>query len=248
MAIVHDNIIWIGHISKLGGVESFAYYFAKKYKDLDIAVMCKSGDINQLERIRKYCPAYVHHGEQVICKTIITNCDISILDYATFDNCYMVIHADYSQPCYKVFPEWHDERITKVLTITKYTQQIMKEKFGIDTELCPNPLVPEEDDKPIVLVSATRLSKIKGGTRMKALAEELDLIGCNYIWYVFTNDSDCIHSKNVIFLQERLDVYRWLQHQCDIVVQLSDTECRSYTIDERTNLSERKFVLHRFRI
>lgn len=59
--ISHDNIIWIGVISKLGGVESFAYYMAKKYKDLDIAVMCKSGDVKQLERIRQYCPAYVHH-------------------------------------------------------------------------------------------------------------------------------------------------------------------------------------------
>lgn len=59
--ISHDNIIWIGVISKLGGVESFAYYMAKKYKDYDIAIMCKSGDAKQLERIRQYCPAYVHH-------------------------------------------------------------------------------------------------------------------------------------------------------------------------------------------
>lgn len=241
MEIKHDNIIWIGHISKLGGVESFAYYIAKKYKDYDIAVMCKSGDVNQLERIRQFCPAYVHHGEKVICKTIITNCDTSILDFLDYDVCkerIMVIHADYSQPCYSVFPDWHDKRITRILTITTYCQNMMREKFGIDTEYCPNPIVPENDDKPIILVSATRLSKIKGGTRMKALAEQLDLIGCNYIWYVFTNDADCIHSKNVIFLQERLDVYRWLQN-CDVVCQLSDTECRSYTIDERTYVSEK---------
>ena len=161
MAIVHDNIIWIGVISKLGGVESFAYYMAKKYKDLDIAVMCKSGDIQQLNRIREFCPVYVHRGEEVICKTIITNCDITILDYAKFDNCYMVIHADYSQPCYSKYPEWHDKRITKVLAITKHIQKMMKDTFNIECELCYNPLVPEDYSNPIKLVSATRLSKIK---------------------------------------------------------------------------------------
>lgn len=161
MAIVHDNIIWIGVISKLGGVESFAYYMAKKYKDLDIAVMCKSGDAKQLDRIRKYCPAYVHRGEEVICKTIITNCDTTILDFCKFEKCYMVIHADYSQPCYSQYPKWHDPRITKIISITKHIQKMMKETFGIDTELCYNPLVAEESSDPIKLVSATRLSKIK---------------------------------------------------------------------------------------
>lgn len=161
MAIVHDNIIYISNISKLGGVESFAYYMAKKYKDYDIAVLCKSGDYKQLERIRKYCPAYVHRGEEIECKTIVINYDTSILDFVKCDNCYMVVHADYSQPCYKVLPNWNDKRITKVLTITKYCQKMMKEKFNVDTELCYNPLVPEEYDKPLILVSATRLSKIK---------------------------------------------------------------------------------------
>lgn len=123
--------------------------------------MCKSGDYKQLERIRQYCPAYVHHGEKVKCKTIITNCDISILDYAEFDNCYMVIHADYSQPCYKVYPKWDDKRITKVLAITKHIQKMMLEKFNIACDLCYNPLVPEEPTNRLMLVSATRLSKIK---------------------------------------------------------------------------------------
>ena len=142
-------------------VESYCYYLIKKYAHLDIAVMCKAGDYKQLERIRQYCPAYVHHGEKVKCKTIITNCDISILDYAEFDNCYMVIHADYSQPCYKVYPKWDDKRITKVLAITKHIQKMMLEKFNIACDLCYNPLVPEEPTNRLMLVSATRLSKIK---------------------------------------------------------------------------------------
>ena len=134
---------------------------AKKYRHLDIAVMCKSGNIKQLERIRKYCPAYVHHGEQVECKTLIINCDTTILDYVHCENCYMVIHADYSQPCYYHYPDWHDKRITKIITITKFLQQTMKEHFNLDSELCYNPLVPEHTNELILLVSATRLSRVK---------------------------------------------------------------------------------------
>jgi len=117
-------------------------------------------------------------GEKVVCKTIITNCDISILDFVDLDVCkerIMVIHADYSMPNYKVFPEWHDKRLTRIIAITKHIQQMMKETFNIETELCYNPIVPEEYKPRLKIISATRLSKIKGGTRMKALAEALDL-------------------------------------------------------------------------
>lgn len=162
MEIIHDNIIWIGVISKLGGVESYAYYMAKKYQDLDIAVVCKSGDVNQLERIREFCPAYeLRPSDKVICKKLIINCDTTILDKSEFDECWMVIHADYSQPCYTIYPDWYDERITGFIAITSHIQKIMKEKFNIDCELCYNPLVLEKKEKPIIIVSATRLSKIK---------------------------------------------------------------------------------------
>ena len=73
----------------------------------------------------------------------------------------MVVHADYSQSCYTKLPNWDDKRITKVLVITKYLQKMMKDKFNKECELCYNPLVPEEPCNRVVLVSATRLSKIK---------------------------------------------------------------------------------------
>ena len=55
--------------------------------------------------------------------------------------------------------------------------------------------------------------------------------GINYVWYVFTSDEDHIHSPNVIFMKERLDVYKWIQ-EADYLVQLSDTEGLSYSINE----------------
>lgn len=229
--IYHDNIIYISNISKLGGVESWTYYFVKKYKDLDIAVVTKAADYKQAERLKQFCPVYVYQGQEIECKVVFTNWDISILDKIKFEKCYMVIHADYSQSCYTQYPKWNDPRITKVLGITQYICDMMQETFKIKCELCYNPILPEKKQKRLVLVSATRLSKIKGGNRMRALAQQLDLAGINYIWYVFTNERDIINSPNVVFIPERLDVYKWIQ-EADYLVQLSDTEACSYSINE----------------
>lgn len=143
----------------------------------------------------------------------------------------MTVHADYTQPCYTIIPNFKHPKIKKVFGITQYICDTLKNNFGVDAELCYNPLPIVQPQKRLVLVSATRLSAIKGGKRMKALAEALDLAGINYIWYVFTNDSDCINSNNVVFLQPRLDVYKWIS-EADYLVQLSDTEACSYSIAE----------------
>ena len=125
--------------------------------------------------------------------------------------------------------------------ITQYICDTLKNNFGVDAELCYNPLAIEPKQKRITLISATRLSAIKGGKRMKALAEALDLAGINYVWYVFTNDNDCINSNNVIFLQPRLDVNKWIA-EADYLVQLSDTEACSYSIAEALSYGTKVIV------
>lgn len=105
---------------------------------------------------------------------MIINYDTSILDYVDEGDVYMTIHADYTQDCYKKFPDFHHPKIKKVLAITDYIRKTTAEKFNIEPELCYNPLVLEPKKRRIVLVSATRLSPIKGGERMKKLAEALD--------------------------------------------------------------------------
>ena len=159
----------------------------------------------------------------------------------------MTIHADYTQACYKVYPNFTHPKIKKVLAITKHIQKTVKDKFNLDTELCYNPIVLEPKEKIITLVSATRLSAIKGGDRMKKLAEALDIAGVNYIWYVFTSDEDHIHSNNVIFMRERLDVYKWIQ-RADYLVQLSDTERKKLFNRRGSRISALELSLLRFHI
>lgn len=66
---------------------------------------------------------------------------------------------------------------------------------------------------------------------MVKLANALDNAGIEYIWYVFTNDKQAINNPNIFYMSPRLDIYKWLSH-ADFLVQLSDTEACSYSINE----------------
>jgi len=241
MDIKHDNILYIRDFSEIGGVETFIWEMVKKYKDRDIAVVYKNAHPNQLKRVRQYCRAYQHTNQKINCKVAIINYDISIIDYITPDiwkenakkdeGIIQVIHGDYENPAYPCKPPT-DDRIKLYVGVTKYICESFKRITGLENVTFGyNPLTIEEDEPCLKLISATRLSKIKGKDRMIKLANALDNAGISYIWYVFTNEKDTINNPNIIFMKSRLDVSRWLKDS-DYLIQLSDTEACSYAINE----------------
>lgn len=231
MAIKHDNIIYVSDLSIIGGVETFVYEMVKKYHKLDIAVVYKTAHPNQIIRLKNYCPVYQHNKQDIICKVAIINYDVSIIDYINKQaDIYQVVHGDYENKAYTWKPPTH-QRIKEYIGITKHICDSFKRITGNENVILSyNPLTII-NDKPIILVSATRLSIIKGKERMIELANALDRSNINYIWYVFTNDTDEIKSSNVIYMNPRLDVSRWIS-KADYLVQLSDTEACSYSINE----------------
>ena len=233
MIINHANIIYMPTISALGGIETYVYEMVKKYKDLDIAVVSKTCDPNQAKRIKQYCKLYIHTNQKIQCKVAIINYDTSIIDYIEEGaKIYEVIHGDYTNReayNYRLPPD--HKRLTGFIAITKYLEDGIKELLHTDKiSLCYNPLTIEHK-KCLTLVSATRLHKAKGKDRMQKLATALDSAGINYIWYVITGDFGGITSPNVIFIPNRLDVWKWID-KADYVVLLSDTEACSYTLNE----------------
>ena len=230
--IEHENIIYISYISEIGGVETFAYELAKKYQDRDVAVVCKSIHKNQLKRLSKICWVYRHTDQYIKCKTAIINYDTSIINFICDEaDIYMTIHADYEHNFYKnKFPQ--HQRIKSYIGITKHIVESFKRCTGNNNIMLGyNPLTIEKEDKYLTLVSATRLTSIKGKKRMEELVRVLDRLRIDYIWYIFTNDTDAIPSDNVVYMKPRLDVSRWIE-KADYVIQLSDTEACSYTINE----------------
>lgn len=225
--IEHANIIYMPNISALGGIETYVYELVKKYQNLDIAVVCKKIDRAQKRRLLKMCPVYVHQGEKIRCKVCLINYDQSILDYIEGD-VYQVFHADYSTGLYEM-PE-KDHRIKGYIAITKYQQKKMGEILDTKMMLSYNPLTIE-DEKPIVIVTASRLYKNKGTDLMQEFANKMDASGVKWLWIILTCDKDVIQSPNVVFLDNRLDVDKFLS-MATYVALFSKAECCSYTLNE----------------
>lgn len=230
--IEHENILYIRDISPLGGVETFIWEMLKKYSKYDIAVIYKTADKKQLDRLKQYCICYEHRNQKIKCKVAIINWDTSIINFIEEGaDIYQVIHGDYTNPVYTWKPLTHP-RIKEYIGVTKYVADGFKKMMNCEnTTYGYNPLTINEEDKMLILVSATRLSKIKGKNRMQMLANALDNENIKYIWYVFTNDTNALNSPNVVYMKPRLDVGRWIS-KADYVIQLSDTEACSYTINE----------------
>lgn len=66
---------------------------------------------------------------------------------------------------------------------------------------------------------------------MIKLAQALDNAKVDYKWFIYTNDTEQIPSKNVIYLKPDNSFARMIP-MADYLVQLSDTEACSYSINE----------------
>ena len=242
--IKHANIIYVREINPIGGVETYAYELVKKYKDLDIAVVCKSIAPEQKKRLNKFCKVYIHKNEKIDCKVAIINWDTSIIDYITEDiwkenandgeGIYQTIHADYTHPSQGKLPQ--DPRIKSYLAITEdilHNFSILSKATNV--MLCRNPLELEEDLPCLILVSPTRLTEEKGGDMMLKLANALDKLNIKFIWFVLTieiyKDNPIFTNSNVVYVKNRLDITPFLNIAHWLVIP-SETEGDSYSFKE----------------
>lgn len=222
---MYSNVFFISNLNTIGGVETYLYEIAKKYSDFDITVCYQTGDIKQVNRLKKYVRVIKLKPDDVIkCKRAFINYgfDLNIIDA---DEIYNIVHADYKA---QNLPVNTDERITAHYGVSKTVAKTYSELLGKDVGVCYNPITPEQPKKVLKLISATRLTKEKGLGRMQILANKLDESGIPYIWLIFTNEQKQISNPNVIYMNPRLDIKDYIKN-ADYLVQLSDTEAWCYS-------------------
>ena len=234
--IKHDNIFYVRNIHEIGGVETFVYELTKKYKDKDIAVVCKTIAPKQKERLKKYCRVYIHKEQQIECKVIITNWDTSIYDYVNKEaKKYTVLHTDYSNKT-EILGLPKDREDIIYIGITEDSKKKFEDITGIKrTILCRNPLELEDEEPVLTLVSATRLTDIKDNGRHLELAKALERQNIKFIWFIFTTeeykDNPIWQDDNIIFAKSRLELGHFMK-SADWYVQLSSCEGDSYSLKE----------------
>lgn len=226
-------VYYFYNINEIGGIETFFYQLAKKYHDRDITIIYRIGNLKQIDRLKKYVKVIQYHEEVIRCKQAFFNFNLDIIDKVISEEYILVIHGDYKDMIEKnqiTAPPRHP-KITKVVAVSNLAAKNYTEITGIPCETCYNPFEIPKYDRPLLLMSATRLSVEKGFERMKKLALELEEQDINYLWFVFTNSPQQYISDNMIYLSSRLDIDKYMKG-FDYVIQLSDNEGYCYTLIE----------------
>lgn len=229
-----NNVFYFWHINEIGGIESFFYNLVKKYKDYDITIYYKTGDIGQINRLKEYVRVkrYIP-GTKIECKRAFFNFNLEIIDNVKAEEYIQIIHGDYK--AMGIVPPTH-EKITKYIGVSKNSCESFKEVTGKDIELVYNPIEVEKPNKVLRLISATRLTKEKGLSRIEKLAHLMEEAKIPYIWEIFTDDTGLaklrnFKSDNVLFIKSRLNIQNHVS-DADYLVQLSDNEGYCYSVVE----------------
>lgn len=233
-------IIYQSNIIEIGGIETFTYNLTKALSNYyDVLLLYKKCHSKQLYRLvqEAECEEYDPNKKY--------ECDICILasswggypDTVKAKEYIQMIHANYKEANktfnYKYVPF---NKTTKHIAVSKIARDVFKEMYGCECDLMYNLLDEVKATKPILkLVSATRLSAEKGYERMLKLIEELKKRNIKFRWTIFTNKDTYnikqLDIEEVIFMKPRYDIWDYIV-EADYVVQLSDTEGFSYTINE----------------
>lgn len=229
MIIEAKNIFYISNFNSIGGVETYIYELARKYQDYDITVIYKTGDATQIKRLKQYVRVIKYQDQKIKCKKAFFNYETDIIDNIEADEYIQLIHAMFKTQkiTYRINP-----KITTYFCVSQSAGDEWEELTGIKPILVKNPLeISEEEKKPVLyLISATRLTAEKGKSRIKKLARKFDEAGINYLWLIFTNDTQAINNPNILYLKPRLDIRPVLSGIKNIGygVQLSDCEGDCY--------------------
>ena len=227
--IYGTNVFYIQHLNIIGGTEQFVYELTRKYKDIDITVIYKTGHWKQIERIAKNVRIIKYSGEKIKCKKAFFNYSIDIIDNVEAEECIQIIHAMYKTN--KITPKLNN-KITGYYAVSEIAAKEWEELTGIKAKVVRNPLQMLETKPVLFLVSATRLTAEKGKDRIETLGNMLNEKGIDYLWLIFTNDDSKIDNHNICYVKPRLNVRQYLytlkQTGNIYGVQLSDCEGDCY--------------------
>lgn len=238
------NIIYYENVLGLGGTTTYEIELCKKYyKTKDITLYYKNGDDKRIKELEKYVRCVKWNGEVVECENLFVNYDHSNIERFKAKHYYQVIHAMYKTN--KVVPKVN-KIFDKYICVSNVVKKEYQELTGLPNRkfvICPNPLTISDEERkpPLIIGSFTRLSWEKGKDKMEKLIQELDRQNINYLWFIYTSDTNAIKSNNVIY-QKPKDNVRNIMAMCDLVAQLSVCEGDCYAIKEAKTIMDKVLI------
>lgn len=235
----YTNVFYMNALGEIGGIETYIWEIAKKYKTWDITCIYKEAHPKQISRLRKLIRC-VKFTDKFDCEVLfiahnsIRPEDLLIDPIKTEVN--NIAHCNYIENKLCVNGSKYIDNYYAVSKESAKAYETLLKKNGIDKEVkvLYNPITINDTPKLLKLISATRLSHEKGKDRMIKLAEELNNKKIPFMWLVFTN-GDIPNIPNMVKMETRLDIREYIK-EADYLVQLSDTEGCPYSILESLSL------------
>lgn len=235
------NVFYMKSFHKIGGIETFLYELARlTYENKrDFTIVYKTGEINQLNRIRKYCRVvkFDEIEKPIKCKRAFFNYDLDIIPFIEAEEYIQMIHADFKDESLKYYPLQQHDKITKRIAVSENSAKSYRELTGRDdVEVIYNPINIDDTPRILTLVAAQRMTKEKGPQRIEYLVNKLEESGLPYILHIFSNGNELsVKSDNIIYHPPTLNIRQWLKY-ADYVLVLSDTEGFPYVGYESLSL------------
>ena len=218
-----DFVIHTTFLEKIGGIESWLYYIAKKYNVGQITGLYTRADPEQLKRLEPYIHMIQYTGQPIKCNKILFTMAQHVVPelYENAKERYLIVHANYGKEYmygYEKFP-----KMDKMYGVSDIASECLEKLTEEKVFTLYNPVEIDKPKRLLKLISATRLTEEKGEKRIQKLSEELDKKGIPYIWLIFTDRPPEKVSKNIILMKPRYNMSDYIQ-EADYGVQLSDDE------------------------
>lgn len=239
-------VVFQDYLYIIGGIETFVFNLAKKYKDYDIEIRGRRIELEQMIVLSKYATVKIDDGKKFECDVLLLgnyNCDY-VLPRVVAKKIYQMIHADWRG--IKALPEWSSfvwtkhPRVNKIISVSDAAAEGLKETMKYDSEVIYNVL--DEDFKQedgLTFITMSRATSEKGIHRIVKMAQEFKKANKKFIWFLCCtlNQADPAVVRAIkdipefIIMEPGVD-NKMLIKNCDYLVQLSDTESFCYSAYE----------------
>lgn len=217
-------VIYRSNLYKIGGFMTFLQNFCMALKDnYDITIVGRKCDPTRLNQLIKMVRVDLS-GQEIYCDTLI---QVSIMDELP-KNIYAKRVIRMVHTC-KTSPEWtipndYDELL--------YVSATAKRSFGDTSEAAViHNMITIDQRKHLLLVSATRFPAPDKGIiedRMRILAKMLNDKGISFTWLNFADGEMKDPPANFFNMGVSYNMQGMIK-KADYLVQLSDSECWSYS-------------------
>ena len=239
--LIQQNLLY-----KIGGIETANRHLAQAFADYNICFVFSKADMAQFVELAKTCDVILDDGKRTFETDvlILANYDSAptIINRVTAKKVYQQIHADFENLTkmagWKYFKWMPHNRVDKILTVSETAQRGLKNKFGLDSTVMANVLMPPKDERKVFLI-LSRASAEKGIDRVLELYDRFMLANKDFIFLMAStieNGGDVlakeIKKRDRIVLVEPTVYATSLLKAASYLVQLSRNESFCFSIRE----------------